>query len=83
VFFDDIDAIAMQRGGMGGNVAQKGSDRLLNQLLVETDGLDSGSSADKVVIVMAASARPEAIDRALMRPGRLDQVCLVYGCGWR
>lgn len=77
IFFDDIDAIALQRGGMSGGVGQKGADRLLNQLLVETDGLDSGLSGDKVVIVMAATSRPEVIDRALMRPGRLDQLLYV------
>ena len=81
LFFDEIDAVAGARGGMGG---EKGggaaAERVLNQLLVETDGMDSGaggSGPGSVVILIGATSRPEVMDPALMRPGRLDQLLYI------
>ncbi|KAL5721329.1 Cell division control protein 48 E [Ranunculus cassubicifolius] len=71
LFFDELDSIATQRGGSGGDAGGAG-DRVLNQLLTEMDGM----SAKKTVFVIGATNRPDIIDSALMRPGRLDQ--LIY-----
>src|SRR6056300_1146044 len=71
LFFDELDSIANQRGsssGDGGGAA----DRVLNQLLTEMDGMNS----KKTVFIIGATNRPDIIDTALMRPGRLDQ--LIY-----
>mgnify|MGYP001202752740 CR=1 FL=1 len=70
VFFDEIDALASQRGGDGdsGGVA----DRVLSQLLTELDGV----RPLKQVVVLAATNRPDLLDPALLRPGRFDK--LVY-----
>ncbi|WP_436347667.1 CDC48 family AAA ATPase [Natronorubrum sp. FCH18a] len=67
VFFDEIDAIASERGsGVGdSNVGE----RVVSQLLTELDGLEELED----VVVIAASNRPELIDDALLRPGRLDR----------
>ncbi len=67
VFFDEIDALASQRGGDGdsGGVA----DRVLSQLLTELDGV----RPLKQVVVLAATNRPDLIDAALTRPGRIDR----------
>ncbi|KAK2891387.1 hypothetical protein Q8A67_014030 [Cirrhinus molitorella] len=71
VFFDEIDALAAARGSSGhsGGVA----DRVLAQLLTEMDGIEQL----KDVTVLAATNRPDMIDKALMRPGRLDRVIFV------
>jgi transitional endoplasmic reticulum ATPase len=69
VFFDEIDAIA----GVRGSDNSKVSDRVLNQILTEMDGIEKLEN----VIVMAATNRPDLVDPALMRPGRFDQVVLV------
>jgi len=70
LFFDEIDSIAKKRGsGQGGGEA---GDRIVNQILTEIDGV----GAKKSVFCIAATNRPDMIDPALMRPGRLDQ--LVY-----
>ncbi|KAF4104591.1 ATPase family gene 2 protein homolog A isoform X1 [Onychostoma macrolepis] len=71
VFFDEIDALAAARGssGQAGGVA----DRVLAQLLTEMDGIEQL----KDVTVLAATNRPDMIDKALMRPGRLDRVIFV------
>jgi len=70
VFFDEIDAIAGRRGnGNGQNV----TDRVLNQILSEMDGLDNM----KDVLVIAATNRPDMLDTALLRPGRFDKILLV------
>ena len=66
MFFDELDSIAQARGG--GNV----SDRVINQLLTEMDGV----GAKKQVFIIGATNRPDNLDKALMRPGRLDQ--LIY-----
>ncbi|XP_073676354.1 ATPase family gene 2 protein homolog A [Garra rufa] len=71
VFFDEIDALAAARGSSGhaGGVA----DRVLAQLLTEMDGIEQL----KDVTVLAATNRPDMIDKALMRPGRLDRIIFV------
>uniref|UniRef100_A0A7S3DW80 AAA+ ATPase domain-containing protein n=1 Tax=Entomoneis paludosa TaxID=265537 RepID=A0A7S3DW80_9STRA len=71
VFFDELDSLVPKRGmdSGGGGV----SERVVNQLLTEMDGLDSRRS----VFVIAATNRPELIDPAMMRPGRLDKLLYV------
>ncbi|RZC91061.1 hypothetical protein C5167_028895, partial [Papaver somniferum] len=73
IFFDELDSIATQRGSVGsaGGVASA-ADRVLNQLLTEMDGFNP----KKTVFIIGATNRPDVIDPALLRPGRLDQ--LVY-----
>ncbi|CAN6285724.1 unnamed protein product [Urochloa humidicola] len=71
LFFDELDSIAMQRGGSVGD-AGGAADRVLNQLLTEMDGMN----AKKTVFIIGATNRPDIIDPALLRPGRLDQ--LIY-----
>jgi len=70
VFFDEIDALAGKRGIDSG---QKVTDRVLNQLLAEMDGLEDL----KEVLVIGATNRPDMLDSALLRPGRFDKVLLV------
>jgi AAA family ATPase len=70
IFFDEIDAIATQRGGDGNSQV---ADRVLTQLLTELDGIEPL----KQVLVVAATNRPDLIDHALMRPGRFDRVLYV------
>lgn len=70
LFFDELDSIAKARGSNMGDSG--GSDRVLNQILTEMDGMN----ARKNVFVIGATNRPDQIDPALLRPGRLDQ--LVY-----
>ena len=71
LFFDELDSIANQRGSSSGD-AGGAADRVLNQLLTEMDGMGS----KKTVFIIGATNRPDIIDSALMRPGRLDQ--LIY-----
>uniref|UniRef100_M8CP09 Cell division control 48-D-like protein n=1 Tax=Aegilops tauschii TaxID=37682 RepID=M8CP09_AEGTA len=71
LFFDELDSIATQRGGRVGD-AGGAADRVLNQLLTELDGMN----AKKTVFIIGATNRPDIIDSALLRPGRLDQ--LIY-----
>merc|ERR1711871_186853 len=71
LFFDELDSIARARGGGGGDAGGAG-DRVMNQLLTEMDGVGSR----KNVFIIGATNRPDIIDPALMRPGRLDQ--LIY-----
>lgn len=75
VFFDELDALAPRRsGGAGGDSGGNGvSERVVNQLLTEMDGLD----ARKNVFVIAATNRPDIIDPAMLRPGRLDKLLYV------
>jgi transitional endoplasmic reticulum ATPase len=68
IFFDEIDAIAPSRGG-GGSGDFHHSERVISQLLTEMDGLESM----KDVVVLAATNRPELIDKALLRTGRFDR----------
>ncbi|CAM9904646.1 unnamed protein product [Ectocarpus fasciculatus] len=71
IFFDELDALCPKRGGggEGGGVTE----RVVNQLLTEMDGLE----ARKNVFVVAATNRPELIDQAMLRPGRLDRLLYV------
>ena len=71
LFFDELDSIAQQRGGSQGD-GGGAADRVMNQLLTEMDGVGS----KKNVFIIGATNRPDIIDTALMRPGRLDQ--LIY-----
>ncbi|KAI9490174.1 transitional endoplasmic reticulum ATPase [Zychaea mexicana] len=71
MFFDELDSIAKARGGSMGDAGGAG-DRVLNQILTEMDGMN----AKKNVFVIGATNRPDQIDPALLRPGRLDQ--LIY-----
>jgi len=72
VFIDEIDAVGRQRGaGLGGGHDER--EQTLNQLLVEMDGF----SANQGVIVIAATNRPDILDKALLRPGRFDRQVVV------
>ena len=71
VFFDELDSLVPKRGSDSGGGGV--SERVVNQLLTEMDGLDSRRS----VFVIAATNRPELIDPAMMRPGRLDKLLYV------
>jgi len=68
VFIDEIDAVGRHRGaGLGGGHDER--EQTLNQILVEMDGFETGTS----VIVIAATNRPDVLDPALLRPGRFDR----------
>mgnify|MGYP002761164497 CR=1 FL=1 len=67
VFFDEIDSIATERGGTSGDSGV--SERVVSQLLTELDGLESLED----VVIIATTNRPDLIDAALLRPGRLDR----------
>ena len=72
IFIDEIDAVGRQRGaGLGGGHDER--EQTLNQLLVEMDGF----SANEGVIVLAATNRPDILDKALLRPGRFDRQIVV------
>jgi len=70
LFFDELDSIGVQRGGGSGGDGGGAGDRVINQLLTEMDGV--GKKAN--VFIVGATNRPEILDDALMRPGRLDQL---------
>jgi len=72
LFFDELDSIAKTRGGGSGDAGGAG-DRVMNQLLTEMDGIN----AAKQIFVVGATNRPDIIDPAIKRPGRLDQVIFV------
>ena len=67
VFIDEIDAIGSRR--TSGSGAETENNQTLNQLLVEMDGFDT----EETIIVLAATNRPEMLDKALLRPGRFDR----------
>ena len=67
VFIDEIDAIGSRR--TNGSGAESENNQTLNQLLVEMDGF----SSEETIIVLAATNRPEMLDKALLRPGRFDR----------
>ena len=67
VFIDEIDAVGARRTGNSG--AESENNQTLNQLLVEMDGF----SSEETIIVLAATNRPEMLDKALLRPGRFDR----------
>jgi len=70
VFFDEIDSLAGRRGMEQGT---KVTERVLNQLLAEMDGLEDLND----VLVIGATNRPDMLDTALLRPGRFDKILLV------
>jgi len=72
VFIDEIDAVGRHRGaGIGGGHDER--EQTLNQLLVEMDGFDTNEG----VILMAATNRPDVLDKALLRPGRFDRQVML------
>ena len=71
VFIDEIDAIGSRR--TSGSGAETENNQTLNQLLVEMDGF----SSEETIIVLAATNRPEMLDKALLRPGRFDRQIVV------
>eukprot|EP00596_Hydrurales_sp_CCMP1899_P010717 CAMPEP_0119054748 /NCGR_PEP_ID=MMETSP1177-20130426/75282_1 /TAXON_ID=2985 /ORGANISM="Ochromonas sp, Strain CCMP1899" /LENGTH=143 /DNA_ID=CAMNT_0007035099 /DNA_START=425 /DNA_END=852 /DNA_ORIENTATION=+ len=74
IFFDEIDALAGKRGDSSAGV----NDRVLSQLLTELDGAQGyGISQTKRVVVVAATNRPDMLDSALIRPGRIDRKIYV------
>jgi ribosome biogenesis ATPase len=77
VFFDELDALAPRRGGGssggGGGDTSGASERVVNMLLTEMDGFD----VRKQVFLIAATNRPDIIDPAMLRPGRLDKLLYV------
>jgi len=79
VFFDEIDALCPRRGGAIGSSTSDSSgssgvsERVVNQLLTEIDGLESRGQ----VYVVAATNRPELVDPAMLRPGRIDKLLFV------
>ena len=70
IFFDEIDALAARRGGGGGGGV---GDRVLAQMLTEMDGVQQLDG----VTVIAATNRPDMVDKALLRPGRMDRIVYV------
>ena len=71
VFIDEIDAIGSRR--TNGSGAESENNQTLNQLLVEMDGF----STEQTIIVLAATNRPEMLDKALLRPGRFDRQIII------
>jgi transitional endoplasmic reticulum ATPase len=69
LFFDELDSVGTARGGSMGDAGGAG-DRVMNQLLTEMDGV----GAKKSLFFIGATNRPEILDEALLRPGRLDQL---------
>eukprot|EP00980_Cylindrotheca_fusiformis_P029589 scaffold23542_cov147-Cylindrotheca_fusiformis.AAC.4 len=74
IFFDEVDAIASKRSGNS-----SGGERLLSQLLTELDGIHNTEDAAKKrrVVIVCATNRPDLLDDALMRPGRIDRMIYV------
>jgi transitional endoplasmic reticulum ATPase len=71
IFFDEIDSVAPKRGMDFGSSGV--TEKVVNQLLTELDGLEE----PKDVVIIAATNRPDILDQALLRPGRLDRIVLV------
>jgi len=72
LFFDELDSVAKSRGGSLGDAGGAG-DRVMNQLLTEMDGV----TAQKLVFFIGATNRPDILDPAMMRPGRLDSIIYI------
>jgi cell division protease FtsH len=73
IFIDEIDAIGKSRDSQYGGGGNDEREQTLNQLLSEMDGFDSS----KAVVILAATNRPEILDKALLRPGRFDRRIIV------
>ena len=69
IFIDELDAIGKARSGIAGFASNEEREQTLNQLLIEMDGFDSATG----LIIMAATNRPEILDKALLRAGRFDR----------
>lgn len=72
IFIDEIDAVGRHRGG-GSHSSNDEREQTLNQLLVEMDGFDGNQG----IILMAATNRPDVLDKALLRPGRFDRRVVI------
>jgi len=72
LFFDELDSIGVSRGGGAGGGGEV-SDRVMNQILTEIDGVGS----KKNIFFIGATNRPDMLDDALLRPGRLDQLIFI------
>jgi len=72
LFFDELDSIARSRGGGGGDAGGAG-DRVMNQMLTEMDGINPA----KEIFFVGATNRPDIIDPAIKRPGRLDTMIFI------
>lgn len=73
IFFDEIDSLAPARGAVSESGASQVHDSVVNQLLTEMDGLEQMND----VVVIAATNRPDRLDTALLRPGRVDRIILL------
>lgn len=73
LFFDEIDSVAPSRGHNSGDSGV--TDRVINTLLTEMDGFNAKNS--KTVFVIGATNRPDILDSAILRPGRLDQAIYI------
>ncbi len=69
IFFDEFDALAPRRGHDSTGV----TDRVVNQLLTQLDGVEDLNG----VFILAATSRPDMIDQALLRPGRIEKLVLI------
>lgn len=72
LFFDELDSVGSARGGSSGDAGGAG-DRVMNQLLTEMDGV----GVKKNLFFIGATNRPDILDEALLRPGRLDQLMYI------
>ncbi len=72
IFFDELDSIAIRRGGYSGQDSGV-TERVISQLLTELDGLSNTQD----ICIIAATNRPDILDPALIRPGRIDRLCYV------
>jgi transitional endoplasmic reticulum ATPase len=72
LFFDELDSIGISRG-RGGGGGGEAADRVINQLLTEMDGI----GVKKNIFIVGATNRPDILDEALLRPGRLDQLLYI------
>ncbi|CEL99139.1 unnamed protein product [Vitrella brassicaformis CCMP3155] len=72
IFFDEMDSIAKARGGGGGGGGEA-ADRVINQILTEIDGVGE----KKPIFIIGATNRPDILDPAITRPGRLDQLLYI------
>jgi cell division protease FtsH len=73
IFIDELDAVGKARAGTAGFAANEEREQTLNQLLIEMDGFDAGTG----IVIMAATNRPEILDKALLRAGRFDRQVLL------